>query len=143
MPGATERTQMRAVIGEYACRSGYSYKSGAVGLEEYALNMGSARVVINWPRTPINRPHRVLDALACKAALVTGTIPWVDGDMLEPGVHYLSAENWMDFPALIDRLLAGEWEDIACMGYDLVSRQHTWAVRARELREILARELGL
>lgn len=142
-PGATERTEMRAVLSEHACRSGYSYKSGAVGLDEYAANMGSARVVANWPRTPINRPHRVFDSMMCGAALVTGTLPFVDGDSIEPGKHYLSAENWRDFPALIDRLLDGEWEQIARAGHEIVSTQHTWAVRARELREILARELGL
>jgi len=143
MPGAKERSEMRAFLGEYTRQSGYSYKSGAVGLTEYAANMGDARVVVNWPRTSINRPHRAFDTMACRAALLTGTLPWVDGDLREDGVHHLSAEHWRDFPPLIERLLAGEWERIAEAGYRLVATRHTWAIRAQELREILAKELRL
>lgn len=143
LPGGKERNEIRRFLGEYASRSGYSLRAGAVGLDEYSTDMGASRVTVNWPRTMINRPHRVFDAMACRSAILTGPIPMVLGDCLEWGTHYLNFTDHDELGANLKNLLDGAWESYADAGYDQVMKRHTWAVRAQELRQILREELGL
>lgn len=142
-PGGVERDELRHYLAELAVRMGFTYRSKALPLGEYAESMGRSKVIVNLPRTMANRPHRVFDAMACGACLVTGRLPAVDGDYREAGVHYIEFDEAGELPALLERLLAGGWEPIAEAGYRLVMERHTWAVRAKELREMLAKELGL
>lgn len=143
LPGGRERNEIRAQLGEYCAARGLAYVSGGVGLEEYAAHMGAARVVVNWPRTPTNRPHRVFDAMASGAALLTGPLPPVDGDHREAGMHYREFGTQAEMLAALDELLVGGWKGYGLAGYALVAGYHTWAIRAQELRQILAEELGL
>lgn len=143
MPGGRERNAIRGLLGQLSRQHGWSYRSGAVSLREYAENMGRSRVVVNWPRTPTNRPHRVFDAMACGACLLTGRIPSVGGDGLLAGEHYAEFQEPGELEAALSGLLPDGWQEIARRGRELVMSRHTWAARARELREIIREELGL
>ena len=144
LPGAKERTRLRRHLHDYCQARGLVYRSGALGLREYAASIAGARVCVNWPRTPANRPHRVFDTMACRTCLVTGMLPPVADDGREAGFHYVECR---DFDGLIDALDValknGQWEWYAENGHRLVMEKHTWAIRARELRALLAEELKL
>jgi len=143
-PGGVERSELRGYLGDFCKSAGYSYRSGAMGLMEYAASMGSARIVVNWPRTLLNRPHRVFDAMACGACLVTGKLPPLPEEHRQVGVNYVEFEKKEELPVILKRLLdTGEWKPIAEAGYKLVMSEHTWQIRARELRQMLEKELGL
>ena len=82
--------------------------------------------------------------MACRACLVTGTIPNIPEDKLERDMHYIAFDKKEELPYLLESLFAEDrWQEIADNGYKLVMENHTWAIRARELREMLSRELGL
>ncbi len=143
-PGGVERARLRSRLHDVCQQAGWSYRSGAVGIGLYAEDMGRGRVVVNWPRTMLNRPHRVFDAMASGACLLTGEIPIVDGDDVVENVHYAVFRSNKELDDWLSRLLQDEtWRQFARNGHDLVMRKHTWAVRARELRQILSEELGL
>lgn len=143
MPGGYERNELRRKLDD-VCAQTYSYRSGALGLADYARSLAEARVAVNWPRTIINRPHRVLDVMACRTALLTGPIPSLECDLIEEGVHYYTFEEQKDVGAYLQGLLENErWESMAQAGYDLVMEQHTWAMRAAQLRQLLKVELGI
>ncbi len=143
-PGGIERMELRRYLDTYAKSRDYTYQSGVRGLHDYAIGMATAKVVVNLPRSVRNRPHRVFDAMACGAALVTGPLPVVDGDGLEVGKHYLDFPDKQSIDAVLDRMIGGgEWTKYAAAGYALVKERHTWSVRAAELRQILSEEFGL
>lgn len=143
-PGGAERVDLRQYLHTLHEIYGYSYRSGSMGLLEYAESMGHSRVIVNWPRTPINRSHRVLDAMACGACLVTGMLPDVPEDKIARDVHYVAFESKEELPYMLESLFSeNRWQEVANNGYKLVMENHTWAIRARELREMLSKELGL
>ncbi len=142
--GDGTRSKIRQALSDWAATTDYVYTSGAMGLEEYADAMGKSRIVVNWPRVPINRPHRVFDAMASGACLVTGILPEVSEEDKQAGVHYIEVEKWEDVPATCQQLLeTGDWEKYAKAGYELMKAKYTWAIRAKELREIIRQEFGL
>lgn len=144
LPGAETRTMLRQYLHEYAQSRGYSYQSGAKGLLDYAANIARTKVNINWPRVRANRPHRVLDTLACNTCLVTGQIPRVAEDMLEPLVHYYPVEHFDQLGSCLDFIFDnGDYQSIATRGYELAKANHTWATRAGQLRQIIFEELGI
>lgn len=141
--GSAERGMMRALLHDFSKERGYRYVSGAVSLSDYAEHMSRAKVVVNLPRTPANRPHRTFDAMASGAALVTTALPDVSGEVRRAGQHYL--ETTLECIAekaavLIDNQT---WQLLGMGGQELVQQRHTWAVRARELRQLIHTELGL
>lgn len=140
--GSPERGRMRTLLHDMTRAHGLSYVSGAIGLEHYAHNLNRAKVVVNVPRNPSNRPHRVFDALASGAALITTPLPDVSGECRKPGLHYLEADA--DTIPELARILVENmtWQLPATMGYEWV-QQHTWRARARELRRMLNEELGI
>lgn len=143
-PGGQERVDLRILLDKICQEGGWSYRSGALPLSEYAESMGRSRIIVNWPRTPINRPHRVFDAMASGACLLTGLLPNVDGDYRIPTEHYTEFSHTNILPDLIRHLLKYDlWKGVARDGYEMVMKHHTWATRAKELRELLAKELGL
>lgn len=148
-PGGNERNELRAQLGEICKELGLSYASGVLGLPEYAAALGHSKVVVNLPRTPINRPHRVFDAMACAACLLTAPIPYIEEDLL---INYGTRETQWEFEytyqikALINELFNGDiynYSVIALEGYRLVIDNHTWSIRAQQLRQILSEELGI
>jgi hypothetical protein len=145
----TKQSEKRAALKRFLPRwcagRGYSYRGGAVrNLAEYAKAFNRAKVSVNLPRVPANRPHRVVDAMACRSAMVTGCVPRVSGCLLEAGTHYMQFDDDDEMTAIIDELLAaGAWREMADKAHALVTERYTWACRARELRETLSEELGL
>jgi hypothetical protein len=149
-PGGKERNELRAQLDGICKELGLSYESGVLGLPQYAAALGRAKVVINLPRTPINRPHRVFDAMAAGACLLTAPIPWIEEDLLGIGFNktHIVFENINQLPEILELLLKGLnfkgwWYDTMLSGSALVEFNHTWSIRAQQLRQILNEELGL
>lgn len=143
-PGGVERNVLRDQLNTICKQNGWSYRSGTKGLQEYAESMGRSRIVVNWPRTSINRPHRIFDAMACGACVVTGPLPHVEEDHRNAGEHYVEFVNNNELPETLAGLLIDDtWAKIARNGNELVNERHAWKTRASELRSILNTELGL
>jgi hypothetical protein len=144
-PGAKERASIRSALDRYAKNARLIYRSGVLGLEDYANAMGTAEIVVNWPRTPQNRPHRVFDAMACGAFLLTGSIPIVEGDLIDDGKHFVSFCNENELIEKLEWLTShpGYMFEIASAGYELVMEKHTWKVRAAQLRQMLSEEFDI
>ena len=137
------RSKIRQHLHEVCKNNGWKYASGALGLQEYARSMNAAKVTVNWPRTPANRPHRVFDSLACRTCLLTGPLPDVSDEFRVGGLHYYQFE-FDDLHASLTAALQGDsWKRSADAGYEMVMKHHVWSIRARELRELLHVELGL
>ncbi len=138
------RKELGRVLREWCRERGYSYRGGTLGTQHYARSLSEARVVVNWPRNPSNRSHRVLDAMACRTALVTGPVPDVPGEARQNGQDYVQVSDFEEFFYQVGDLLdSGRWREIADNGYRCVQEHHTWRVRAGQLRRILNEELGL
>jgi len=137
------RRALNEALSAFCQRQGYSYRWGGLPHIEYAAEMAHSKIVVNWPRTPMNRPHRVFDAMACGACLVTGKLPEVSGDLRIAGHDYIEVDDFAGILAAVDDLLkSGRWQEIARNGYKLVMRHHTWDIRAKQLREIIKQELS-
>jgi glycosyltransferase involved in cell wall biosynthesis len=138
------RSELRRKLATFCAVNGYVYKSGILPHIEYAHAMARSKVVANWLRTPENRPHRVFDAMACGSALITQRIPYVLGDCVKAGRDYVAVDSHIELQSEAKRLLdSGAWADIAKAGHCIVMEQHTWSVRARQLRQIIGEGLGL
>lgn len=139
--GLDNRRQIREMLHTYCKKRQLTYTSGILHITEYARAMARSKIVVNWPRVPENRPHRVFDAMACGACLVSGPFPKIPGDELVEGRDYLIADKPGDIPDVIDWLLStGEWRQIAAKGKKLVAKYHTWQMRAGQLKGILLNE---
>jgi len=142
--GQPERREVRHLLSEYCQVHDLTFGSGILPLPEYARAMARSKIIVNWPRTPANRPHRVFDAMACGACLVTGSLPDVPGDERVPDRDYIQVERMQDIPQTIDWLLeSGKWQEVGQAGKRIVAKYHTWAIRAKQLRAILQEELGI
>lgn len=122
---------------------GFTLRHGPRDLVDYADSMGRSRIGANRNRTSIIRAHRTFDTMASGAALITGPTPFTEGDGAIDGEHYLTFRDNAELEAAIMRLLSGEWIEFAERGYKLISENHTWAIRAAQLREIVAGEFGI
>ena len=144
-PGAKERREIRALLNAYAEQKKLVYRSGVLGLPDYAKAFNAARVCINWPRTPTNRPHRVFDVMASRSCLVTGKLPEVDGDDIEAGKHYIEFGNQRELIEQLNALFEApeRIDEIANAGYRHTINTHTWAHCAKRIRQILNEELGI
>jgi len=141
--GLENRRQVRGMLHTYCKKRGLVYKSGILHITEYARAMAKSKIVVNWPRVSANRPHRVFDAMACGACLVSGPFPEIPGDNLVEGRDYVRADTIADVPDIIDDLLeSGRWQEVAKNGKKRVSKYHTWEMRAEQLKEIIGKELG-
>lgn len=139
-----ERKELRGILSHFCEENGLTFASGVLHPTDYARAMARSKIVVNWPRHPMNRPHRVFDAMACGACLVTGPLPDVPGDNLINGTDYAGVMSIGGAVLGINALLdTGDWQQIAQNGKEKVSKYHTWAIRARQLRAILESELGL
>jgi spore maturation protein CgeB len=144
-PGAKQRRQIRSLLDAYAKQKKLVYRSGVLGLPDYARAFNAAKICVNWPRTPYNRPHRVFDVLASRSCLVTGKIPQIDGDGLEAGRHYIEFGNQRDLITALDALFTAPERiaEITDAGHRYVMNTHTWAHCAARLRSILSEELRI
>jgi hypothetical protein len=67
----------------------------------------------------------------------------IDGDGIEPGMHYHEYSDKADMESKLMTLLPYRWKTTAEIGYKHMLDNHTWQVRASQLRLILAEVLGL
>lgn len=139
--GSPDRALIRQFLDGFCREHGLTFTSGIVSIPEYAYAMNRAKVVVNIPRVIGNRPHRVLDALACNAAVLTYPVPEVDG--LQPNVHYTITDEQHFADDLLALLAMERWEKRARAGYAFVHGYHTWRVQAKELRTLLQEQLGI
>lgn len=130
---------------EWFCADkGLAYTSGTKYDSEYAKAFNRSKITVNLTRVPTNRPHRVLDALACKTCLLTSPLPDVQPSEVVKGIHYATFPDAKGLgKAIMGLLMSATWECLAENGYRWVTERHTWKQRATELRAIIREELGL
>lgn len=143
--GGETRSNVRKLLDKYAKANFLQYRSGAIDLEQYAANFRNSLIVVNQSRTPHNRPHRIFDALASRSCLLTSQFAYVAHDGLQENENYV---NFADNEQLIQKLdylfnNRSEIERLANNGYNLITQQHTWNIRAKQLRELIQCELSL
>ncbi len=137
-----ERVALMDCVQMACARFGWTYSSGVFPVADYAAALGAARVVVHLGTHPQCRSHRVFDALAAGACLLTSPLPDC-GDGLVPGVHYQVWQTFEDLLAQIAALLKnGAWNETARAGRSEVLARHTWRTRAAEFVRIV-REEGL
>lgn len=148
--GNEERKRIRQLLHEFTKKHGWVYKSGILDLPDYANSFRSAKIVINQSRTPLNRPHRIFDAMACGAMVLTNKIPYLESDIIRPYFEYEYFENDEMLEQTLNSLLwtpkfSGGYfyESIANDGYNVIMQNHTWSIRAKQLREIINKEFNL
>lgn len=139
-----QRGKVKELLQDYCNKANLSFTTGPLDVVSYAYAMARSRIVVNWPRVPENRPHRVFDTMACNSCLVTGPLPYVPHDERIAGRDYVQINQPEDLPEIIWALLANDkWAEIAQSGYDLIQKHHTWSIRAGQLWEILKGEFNL
>lgn len=141
--GSAERGTMRVRLSELCKTHGMSYVSGAVSLQDYARDMNRAKVVVNIPRTPTNRPHRLFDGMASGVAVVTLPVPDVSDEPRRAGLHYMEVTDNLLEERVVTLVKNGTWELLGIAGQELVQEKHSWAVRAKQLRELIQCELSV
>lgn len=151
--GGPERAAMRIKLDGICKANGWSYRSGTSPLAEYAETMGRSKVVVVVPRTPTNRPHRVYDALASGAWVLSPELPYVDVQdaWLRPDYEYASLSEGADLKEQLKYyVIEDEWEgddEVGLLGNEdltkRIRRGVSWSTRAAELRQMLSQELGL
>lgn len=140
--GLETRQKLRIELYQCCEAQGLVFTSGVLDLPAYARAMARSKIVVNWPRVYGNRPHRVFDAMACGACVVSGPLPEIDGDERVAGRDYVEVKE-LDhiIPVVKDLLKTGHWKGIAANGKRLVAKYHTWAIRAKQLKQIIREEL--
>lgn len=143
--GIDERKRIRRLLHDLSTKHNWSYKSGVLPLDQYATSMRHAKIVVNQSRTPNNRPHRIFDAMACGAMVLTSPLPRLEADKFQYEMPY---EEFHDDNELEEKLCYMLENDdirqmIADKDYNIIMQNHTWAIRARQLREIINKEFGI
>lgn len=133
-----ERRIVQRACGEICRKHGWVYFTGTYDWNDYARFLASAKVVVHIPHVKDARSWRVFDVMASRGALLTMPLPDVSGDGLISGTHYREYYNTESLERELETLLTyGSWEDVAEAGYKHVIKNHTWKVRAAQLRETL------
>jgi len=142
--GSQERQVLSQFLQMESKSNGWTWVTGGRKLPKYAEIMGESRISISHPRVFGNRPHRTFDAMACRSMLITGMLPIIRGDLINAGIDYAYYKNASTIPETIHTALAyGQWEEYAERGYRKVIENHTWEIRAKQLREIISHEFGI
>lgn len=140
------RSRACQVLEDHCKRKGYSYALGPVigDVQAYPKSFNQTKININISQWPGNRPHRVMDCWAARGCLLTSELPIVSDEPRLRGHHYIEFKTMNGMTAGIDYLLrSGQYQDIADHGYELSKSHYSWHAQAANLRNILARELGL
>ena len=139
------RKETRRRLHDICKANNWIYTSGVRDLIVYAQAMNSARIVVNVPRRDGNRPHRVFDALACWTCLMTQGMHVGEAfGSLQFAHDFLQWQEYDQLEDLLEKFLRNnDWKVIADAGFLKVQREHTWAIRAVELRHLLNVELHL
>ncbi len=135
---SAERQELDLWLASFCRKQGLVYSSGIRFGEEYAKGFSRAKIVVDLPRTPTTRNHRVLDSLACRTLLLTRPLPRTAQEEVVEGIHYSAWDSFDELGGLIlQGLENGKWSWTADLAYYHIHTYHTWSVRARELRRIL------
>lgn len=144
--GIEERKRIRQLLHDISQKHNWVYRSGVLDIHDYANSFRNSKIVVNQSRTPNNRPHRIFDAMACGAMMLTSKLPNIKEDQLINSLvnHCVFFDDKHLEDGLIelledDRLI----QVIADNGYNLVMQNHTWSIRAKQLREIINKEFGI
>lgn len=134
-----ERERLANHLVQFCARRGYSFKYGSRMGTAYAEAIGSAKININLGRNPATRSNRIFDVFLSESCLLCDPLPPVSGEPRQLNEHYLQFRSLDELDLLINELLLEEtWQVFAEAAYKLGQQHHTWAVRARQLRQILA-----
>jgi hypothetical protein len=138
--GTPERRALEEWLRNFCHAHGYNFQSGVYAGQDYPLMMTRSKIVVNVNRNAQTRGHRVFDAMACRACVVTSPLPPVSGEARRADVDYLefNPDDKQRLAELLTWLLeSGTWETFAGNGYMLVRECHTWQVRAAQLLDTM------
>jgi hypothetical protein len=139
-----KRVEFRKQLIALCAQKGYALARGQRNGKEYARAFNRAKIAVDFSEWPRVRAHRSFDVMASRACLVTSPLPSISGEKRETGIHYFEYQNLEHLETLLGNLLSsGLWRKVADAGHELVQKHHTWAIRAKELRSVLNKELGL
>ena len=161
-----ERRALNDWLASYCARHGWVYATnGGHGTEDYPQLLARSKVIVHINRTPETRPPRIFDASACGAAVLASRMPEVSGERWTDGIHYVAfdepvaqyhdnnehgtREPYTDgdceqVAAGLDWLMTGDnWAAIAHNAQRYVLAEHTWRVRAQQLRQTFTEALGI
>lgn len=148
--GIEQRKHIRQLLHDLSQKHNWSYRSGILEIHHYAESFRTSKIVVNQSRTPINRPHRIFDAMACGAMVLTSPLPEANKDGLLYELNYETYFDDLDLELKLNGNLSQKnlndryyYSVIADNGYKMVMQNHTWAIRAKQLREIINKEFGL
>lgn len=134
-----ERGELYEYLRAWIADKPYSMTAGAgLTIDQYAVRIGQAKIVIHKRTHEQCRSHRYFDALATGACLLAEQGWQVPEDGFLPGVHYLTWENPADLVTALEwSLEGGHWLKYAQAGQAFVLARHTWRQRAAELVRII------
>lgn len=144
--GVEQRKHIRQLLHELSKKHNWTYRSGVLPLEEYAESFRTAKIAVNQSRTPINRPHRIFDAMACGVMVLSSPLPRLQADKFEYDNPYEEFHDDLELEEKLEFMLNDMpeiTESIAKIDYDLIMQNHTWSIRAKQLREIINKEFGI
>lgn len=144
--GIDERKRIKQLLKDLSVKHNWNLASGIRDLPDYAESFRTAKIVVNQSRTSNNRPHRIFDAMACGAMVLTSQIANIKADKIFENGCFLGFYSDDDLEIALDRLLRllpVTRERIAEQGYQTVMQNHTWSIRTKQLREIINKEFGL
>lgn len=148
--GIEQRKHIRQLLHDLSVKHNWNYRSGVLPLDQYAESFRTSKIVVNQSRTLTNRPHRIFDAMACGACVVTSPLPELESDQLMKHFDYVEFDSDDILEKQIYINLNGKgvddssyYDTIANNGYNTVMQNHTWSIRAKQLREIINKEFGI
>ena len=161
-----EREALDEWLEGYCKRRGWTFGSnrGQDLQARYAAALGRCRVVVHLSRVGMTRPARLFDVAAAGGALLSNPMVGPAWETWTPGVHYAAFKRPSSAHFCIEKrcprhytdkdceqvaekldwlIGQGHWEEVAAQGQQTVLAEHTWAVRAPQLRQKLNEVLGL
>jgi glycosyltransferase involved in cell wall biosynthesis len=133
-----ERRMVQEWCRDICARHHWCFITGTYDWNDYARFISSSKVVVHKPHVPQGRSWRVFDVMAARGCLLSEMLPDVSGDGLRRGEHYHEYRDRESLEAALESLLDGDfWKPIAEAGYQHVMQNHTWRIRAEQLRGML------
>lgn len=143
--GIEQRKHIRQLLHDLSVKHNWNYRSGVLPLDQYAESFRTSKIVVNQSRTPLNRPHRIFDAMACGAMVLTSPLPRLEADKFQYEMPYEEFHDDIELEEKLCYMLENSdiSRIIANKDYNIIIQNHTWSIRAKQLREIINKEFGL
>lgn len=141
---ANNRAKIQDQLRDHCDKRGYVFDTGTKFWDEYARGFARSKITVNLNNITMDpyRPHRIYDAMACGACVLTDHIPHIPEDGGVDGVHYLTYNSGDHLCALVDNILESDaWKIYADTGYRMVHQQMAWKQKAKQLRSIFMQYL--